>query len=114
MRRLPTSVRVGGLRIGIGKVPNLTHDNGDEESGDRHHRAYGVFEPGGPAIWLDQSSGPERLKATLVHEVVHALINTARLNMLPDEEEEFVGRLSPLLLDFIRANVGAVAYLQES
>ena len=41
------------------------------------------------------------------------MLNTSKLDEVEDEEE-LVGRLAPVLLDFIRANRGAIAYLQES
>lgn len=111
MRRLPKFVRVGGLKVGLLRIPQLLHD---AEDGTHAHRAYGVFDPAEPLIWLDSASGPERQKVTLVHEVLHAIMNTARLNYTDDEEEQVVERLAPLVLDFIRANRGAVAYLQEN
>lgn len=109
MRRLPKFVRVGGLKVGIGKIDGLLHDN-DHDT----HRAYGVFDPGQYLIYLDGASSAERTKVTLVHEVLHMVINTARLELDPEDEEKLVGRTAPLLLDFIRANRGAIAYLQES
>lgn len=114
MRRLPKFVRVGGLKVGIVKTHELMHDNGHEGTDDRYHRAYGVYEPSGPIIWLDDVSGPERIKVTLVHESLHALVNTTHMQMDPEDEEVLVGRLAPLVLDFIRANRGAIAFLQES
>lgn len=109
MRRLPKFLRIGGLKVAIAKQPELLHDT---EHGV--HRAYGVFDPGQYIIWLDGVSGPERTKVTLVHESLHMFINTARLELDAEDEEKLVGRLAPLLLDFIRSNRGAIAFLQES
>lgn len=111
MRRLPKFLRIGGLKVGILVEHQLLHENPGDDHG---HRAYGVFDPSIPLIWLDKDSGSERQKVTLVHEAMHVFLNTARLGMTPEQEEEFVGRVSPLVLDFIRANRGAIAYLQES
>lgn len=109
MRRLPKFVRIAGLKVGVLRVEGLHHEGAHDT-----HRAYGVYDPSQPIIWLDAASGPERTKVTLVHEVTHGLINTARLELDAEDEEKLVGRLAPLILDFIRANRGAVAYLQES
>ena len=110
MRRQPKFLRILGQRIAVTTVVGLTHE--DEED-DHAHRAYGVFDPAEPSIAMDKDMGSERRKVTLVHEGLHAMLNTAKLDSVEDEEE-LVGRLSPILLDFIRANRGAIAYLQES
>lgn len=110
MRRAPKHVRILSQRIAVEFVEGLTHEGDDDEHA---HRAYGVFDPGVPGIALDKASGPERTKVTLVHECLHAMLNTSKLDEVEDEEE-LVGRLAPVLLDFIRANRGAIAYLQES
>jgi hypothetical protein len=114
MRRLPKFIRIAGLKHGIGKVRNLSIAADDGVADEHLHRCYGTFEPGGPLIWLDAENGPERDKATLVHEVLHAVISTAHIDIDNDTEETLVSRMSPLVLDFIRANRGAIAFLQES
>lgn len=111
MRRQPKHVRILGQRIAVSTVENLMHES-DEEGDDHGHRAYGVFDPSLPAIYLDKASGVERTKVTLVHESLHAMLNTSKLDNVEDEED-LVSRLSPVLLDFIRANKGVIAYLQE-
>lgn len=110
MRQTPRFLRILGQRIRILSVVDLLHD---DEDGEHVHRAYGVFDPGDPVIWLDKASGIERRKVTLIHEGLHAMLNTAKIDEV-GSEEELVGRLAPVLLDFIRANKGAIAYLQES
>lgn len=115
MRRLPSVVRIGGFRLPVIKVENLTFEvegHGDEDV--ERHRAYGLFDPNQMDISLDPANGAERLKGTLVHEVLHVAINVARLQMPHEDEEEFVSRMAPLLLDFLRQNKAAVAYLQEN
>jgi Zn-dependent peptidase ImmA (M78 family) len=114
VRRLPKFIRIAGLKHGIGKVRDLSIESDDGVSDSHLHRCYGTFEPGGPLIWLDADNGPERDKATLVHEVLHAIVSTAHIDMDDETEETLVSRMAPLMLDFIRANRGAVLYLQES
>jgi len=113
LRRLPKFIRLLGHKVLVSVVPDLTHDNGDEDDEHRHFRAYGVYDPAGPLIWLDQANRSERMKSTLVHEALHAMLNIAHIDEVQNEEE-LVSRLGPLVLDFIRANRGTIAYLQES
>jgi Zn-dependent peptidase ImmA (M78 family) len=103
VRRTPRSVRLLGQRIGILRIANLQHEQ---------HEAYGVFSPQEPIIWLDWGNGPERMKVTLMHEILHAALDTSHQTV--PEEEDVVGILAPLLLDFLRNNKAVVAYLQES
>ena len=109
LRRTPRFVRVLGQRVGIRLIKDLTH----EDAGSEPTPAYGVFDPAVPIIWLDRPSGSERRKVTLVHECLHAMLSVAHIYGV-DNEEELVGRLSPILLDFIRANRSTIMYLQES
>ena len=109
MARTPRQVRILSHLVGIAMVADLQHEGEDDEHA---HRAYGVFDPGVPAIYLDKASGDERTKVTLVHEALHAMLNISKLDAVEDEEE-LVGRLAPVLLDFLRSNKRVVAYLQE-
>ncbi len=114
-RRLPKFIRVLGQRILITLEDEpVIHELSDE--GDHlDSRVYGLFKPEYPGIVLDRATGPERTKVTLVHESLHAMVNTSKFEFKnSDKEEELVGRLAPVLLDFIRSNVGVILYLQES
>lgn len=114
-RRLPKFIRVLSTKVTVVAVDNLYHDNGDPEDPHQFHRAYGVYTPQMPVIQLDTLNGRERMKGTLLHEALHAMVDAAHIRGLDKEEEEvLVGRLSPILLDFIRSNRAAIAYLQES
>lgn len=112
MRRLPRSVRIMGQRIGIVRAENLTYTVHEDDIESHHHGAWGIFEEYGPVISIDVTAGPERQKVTLVHEVMHAAINTAHIDEVTNEED-LVTRLSPVLFDIIRNNRGLIAYLQE-
>ena len=113
MRRLPKFLRIGALRTIVTVEENL-HVDGDDPHDVGPVRAYGVFDPAIPIITLDSANGSERMKHTLVHESLHAMLSSAHVLMDPDDEEAMVGRLTPVLLGFLRSNVGAVLYLQES
>lgn len=110
MRRLPRQLRVLGQRVPVARITNLMHEG---EQDEHEHRAYGVFDPEGPMVFLDEGMGSERTKVTLVHEWLHAMLNTSKLDTV-ETEEELVGRLAPVLLEGIRSNRGVITYLQES
>ncbi|HET7070133.1 MAG TPA: hypothetical protein VFI40_04870 [Nocardioides sp.] len=59
--------------------------------------------------------GADSFTETFLHECLHGLISVAGLNdRFPDNEDEpFVDRLAPMLLDFIRRNKSAIAWLQR-
>lgn len=116
-RRTPRSVRLLSQRIEVAIEENLTvaadHDDAENVEAVHGHRAFGVFDPNQLIIWLDKASSSERRKVTLVHELLHAMLNVARIDKV-ETEEEFVGRAAPVLLSFLRENRAAVAYIQES
>lgn len=105
MRRLPKVLRLLSARVPVEVEDNLTHNDGDA--------CYGIFGNRELVIYLDRENSPERMKVTLLHEVLHALIGVANMAEATTEEEA-VNRLAPLVLNFIRENKAAVAYLQES
>lgn len=116
MRRLPKFLRIAGVRHVVRVIDTLTHDSGheDEDGNMWAHRAYGVYDPNAIDIRMDADNGSERNKVTLVHETFHAMFNLGNIAMDPEQEEEFCTRMAPMLLDFLRQNKGAVAYLQEN
>ena len=117
MRRLPKFLRIAGVKHEVLVVENLTHDDGAHEDEDGNlwaHRAYGVYDPNLLTLRFDAENGRERTKVTVLHETFHALFNLGNIQMHPEQEEEFCTRMAPLMLDFLRSNKGAVAYLQEN
>jgi hypothetical protein len=93
-------------------VDGLTHvDDALEGEWDHEHAAYGVYYPNTSVIHLDSGNGRNRMKVTLMHESLHAMLDAAHVTV-PDEED-VVGILAPLLVDFIRGNRAATAYMQE-
>lgn len=108
MRRLPKFIRVLGLKVALGQDWGLSY-----EDGGHSHSAWGLYDGDAPRVWLAKEAGVERVKATLVHEALHAMLSIAHIDEV-DGEEELVTRLAPILHDFIRSNRGAIAYLQES
>ena len=63
-------------------------------------------------IALDPEQGPDKLRETYLHEHLHAMIGLAGMrDMLGDNEEEVVKRISPILLQFLRDNPGVYTFL---
>lgn len=111
-RRLPKLLRFLGQTFTVEVKPGLTHDNEDLADPHQLHRAYGIYTPQVNAIYLDVENGRNRMQVTLMHESLHAMLDAAHCTIIA--EEDVVGILAPLLVDFLRANKAAVAYLQES
>jgi len=103
-------MRVVGARIPI------ELEQGDLTFVDEHGHAapaFGLYSPTYQRIVLWSEQAHERRKNTLVHEAIHAMVNAAHIQMDNDDEEMLAGRLSPILLDFLRSNRGLILYLQE-
>lgn len=65
-------------------------------------------------IMIDEQSAPSIQQETLLHEVMHALFATLGLDYEweNDEEEKFIRRFSPALLNLIQRNPALIRYLQ--
>lgn len=108
-RRTPRVLRLLTQRVTVEVVDGL---HGEVEDDPEHsHALYGAFQPRDLLILLDRNQVPDRMRETLAHEILHALLNAAHLEF--DDDERVVTGLSPVLLSFLRENPGAIAYLQE-
>lgn len=58
-------------------------------------------------IAVDTEQGPDQLRDTLLHEVIHCCLGVLRL----EPDEGLVEALTPVLLDALRANPELVAWL---
>lgn len=68
-------------------------------------RAYGMTDQRGSVIYINPNNAETILRETLLHEVMHACQFVAGMpNKAPVAGEEFVTRISPLLLDTLRRN----------
>ena len=103
MHRLPKTLRILSHRLTVELAPGLSHVGTP---------AHGVYEDATLTITLDSDNVLERQKVTLIHEALHALIGVSNMGEAATEEEA-VSKLSPLILNFIRENKAAVAWLQE-
>jgi len=79
----------------------------------------GRTERGAQNIWIDRQTGPDQLRETVLHEVLHTVWGLAGLQMDIDDVgedsqgEKIINRVTPLLLDVLRRNPRLVAYLTE-
>lgn len=92
----PKNVVVGTLTYSVGVAPTLLE--------------WGFIDYRAQKIVLADDAEVERRRITLLHEVLHAC--TEQVNLKDnDDEETFVSRVSPLLLQVLRENPDLVAYL---
>lgn len=105
--RLPKTLRIMSHRVQVVLVEGLQHHDGHSYSA-----AYGQYDPSIISIDLRKEDSVERNKVTLLHEALHAMIDVSNMAEA-NSEEESVTRLAPLLLNFIRENKAAIAFLQE-
>jgi len=79
-----------------------------------HGRYYGFTDPRASRIWVNPHAASTFQRETLLHEIMHACQAVAAL---PNDEtvkgEEFVTRLSPILLDTLARNAGLVEFLLD-
>ena len=73
----------------------------------------GRCDPNRLEIHLDRNTAPGVQRETLLHELIHAVMDLAGLSQeLADEAEEmYVRRISPVLLDVLRRNPKLVQFL---
>lgn len=76
-------VKVGGVTYKIKKVKNLMHDQ---------REAYGCCDPQKLVISMNSANNEQRDNQTLIHEIMHAVVDEAGLYL--DNEEDIVNRLS--------------------
>ena len=114
-RRPPKYVLVLGQRYLVRHYDDATDITGDKGNGllgqcDNDAQVLKIaHRAGGEAVGVDN------LTDTVLHEVLHALISVTGLTDQFDdgEDEPFVKRLSPVLLEFLRRNKKLVTWLQE-
>ena len=100
----PTSITVLGQPFSVEfqdvKSPTLASDGHDlGRTSLRHLR-----------LLIDQDQHERQLRDTVLHETIHACLHVQELGA---EDEEFVRRLAPVLLDVLRSNPVLVAWLTE-
>jgi hypothetical protein len=104
---LPATIEVGPFTY------TVTTDRTDvlEECHERDARLLGHTDNNTLAIWIapDYPAGAKR--DTILHETLHAILHVTHLDADIEDDEAFVRRLTPPLLDLLRSNPELVAYL---
>ena len=106
------SVRILGQKVDVVIVEDLEVTTGSVTSG-----ANGAYSNTHNLIELDKGQSPERMRVTLMHECLHALLDAGGIDDLlnahhDDLDEQVVGRLAPLMFSWLRENPTALAYLK--
>lgn len=112
-RSAPKGVTIGGRKFQV----QLNRAPLDEFAIRQGYKdgLFGLTDHTNFTITLNPDNGDGRMKDTLMHELLHALLNLTGLDRLlsEDEDEQVANRLAPALLGFLRdkANRAAVDYL---
>lgn len=98
----PKKVNVGPFRYTIAWVEDLPESSGFT---NMDHRIIGVA----------GSCDEQTQRETLLHEILHAVIDMTGLRGEDkDKEEKLVASISPVLYDVLRSNPTVVAYLLDT
>lgn len=104
--KIPGTVRIAGVNYPIGYVPSLN---------DGVKLLYGQVDFEQSRINLNPDvAGYQHQCITLWHEILHALINNARIKMDDEKEEELVEALSRGIYMVLQDNGAAFFDLRES
>lgn len=105
---MPDKVKVGPLTYDI-KNDSLAHMLAEYE---QKAGLYGRCDNPKQALILSPDLAPGQLRATLVHEILHAVINVSGVSLGNDDaEERAVAAIEMPLLGVIRDNPALIAYL---
>lgn len=74
-------------------------------------RTYGMTDKRSCRIWINPHSAEDFQRETLLHELLHACQFVAGLGTTTTDPEDFIMRVSPLLLDTLTRNKGLLTYL---
>jgi hypothetical protein len=100
----PHSVRIGAVRYSIEMVDRAM-------LGD--HGRLGDCNPNTATIRVADSRPPAVIAETLIHEVLHAVMDDAGMDMDKDDEERLVSGLSPRLAALIADNPALMGSLAD-
>lgn len=107
--KLPKSVKVGPA------VYSVSADEKELLAACREERSdlLGRTEHRQTRILLRPDQSPSCMRDTLLHECLHAVFEMTGIatEVGPDDEEKFVRRLTPAILDMLRSNAPLLACL---
>lgn len=106
--KIPDRVKVGPFEY------TLVHSKSamDDYNWDNQSSYAGIAEHGNLRITITERRAPSKQKETLVHEVVHAILNTYDLHDRT-ADEHFVEVFSVALMDTLQRNPDLVSYVVE-
>lgn len=100
----PASVKV------LGQTFDVEFQDTPDFSLAREGHAAGSTSVARLRILIDADQHEMQLRDTALHEVIHASLHVQELGA---DDEAFVARLAPVLLDVLRSNPHLVAWLTE-
>ena len=109
MPSIPRTFRVLGQKYTVKPYAHIVSSDGEGQlCGDIDHQEL--------LMRISTTLAPDMQAETFMHEVLHAVLTKAHYGastkqFAPGEHEEFVDRVAPILLDFLRANPRAVTFL---
>lgn len=104
----PGVVRVLGQRLRTKIVKDAEALTVAKDDPADHDLSVGYADFHGGRILVARAQSDDQFADTWLHELLHHL-----LYHIGHDDEELVGRLSPVLLDFMRRNPKAVAFLMQ-
>src|SRR3712207_3499875 len=106
---MPSAIKVGPFRYRVlmdaQKLRASERKNGDAADSQMGHVRHADLE-----IVIDPTVAPDQKAETLWHEVKHAIANLSAADGKFDEEQ-WIGRMSPMELAVLRENPVLVAFL---
>jgi Zn-dependent peptidase ImmA (M78 family) len=100
MRRLPKTVKIGGHVISISQKTELD--------------CMGMYDREKAQITLEKTLSQDQKAATLLHEVLHAILQEAHPKLEDRKEEALVTVLETGLFAFIKDNPKVIRYLENT
>lgn len=108
MASKPKQIEIGPLVWKVDYDPVKIKESGYAGAG----ASFGLTFASQLEILVDPDRPEQGIRDTLLHEVLHAVIWTAGIDLGDDDEEEIiVGQLSTAILDVLRRNKALVRYL---
>ena len=105
---LPEQIDIGGIRYSVELKKKLIDANGT---------MFGSIEFPKQVIKLKRGPGPDHMRDTVLHEVIHGCIDATNISTMAgwtsEVEESVVLALTPHLLATLRGNPDLVDYLTE-
>lgn len=110
MAEIPSTIEIGPLRYSV-RIDQKAIDLERKESRDTG--CLGYIRRHSQEIVLAEDQGPDQLRISLLHEVIHGIVGVASVYDIKADDEAAVTAISTYLLDTVRRNPDLVKYLVE-